>query len=476
MIVFHADGRGRLRYVSSAWGRVTGAPGASLIGEPATALVRPEDAALLQAELEAVARTGAEQSTARVALAGPQPSRVYRLRVGPGRGGDGVIGLLADVTDRERREAVLRQGERLASLGTLLATAAHELNNPLAAISGFSQLLLASKHPDETREALEMIHHEANRAARTVRDLLDFSRARQAERRSPVDLNAIVMHVAAARRYALETRGVISETILDPELPPVLGERSQLEQVVLALVVNAEQALAPLTDAAREAGGGARPMRLTVRTRSDDGRAVLEVSDTGSGIPPDELAQIWKPFWTTKPVGEGTGLGLAIAHGIVEGHGGSIEVASTEGEGSRFTVTLPAHAESAPGADDDTQSVRPLDVLIVGGTEKLEFLRRYLSTRGHAVLTARTGPRALTLVAQLPVDVVICEVGERPAAALNLARKLRAPGEHPPPRIVFALDDRASATTRERIAEVSGAAMLTTPFELDAVRRAVESA
>ena len=448
-----------------------------MLGEEVAALVRPEDGSLARAHIDAALRTGLEQASVIVALAGAQPGRVHRLRVGPARSADGptggLVGLLADVTEHERRESVLRQGERLASLGTLLATAAHELNNPLAAISGFSQLLLGSTHSAETREALEMIHHEASRAARTVRDLLGFSRARQMEQRAPVDLNTIVAHVVATRRYALETRGIACESVLEADLPPILAERSQLEQLVLALVVNAEQVLAPLTDQASRRGGSPR-LRLTLRTWSAGGRAHLEVADTGPGIAPDDLASIWEPFWTTKPEGEGTGLGLAIAHGIVEGHGGTIEVDSTEGEGSRFTVSLPACDQSVPDESDTVGSARPLDVLIVGRAETLEFLGRYLSSRGHAVLSARTANRALKMAAHVPVNVVICEVQKRDGPAIELARRLRDGQEGPKPRIIFATSQRPSAAARARLTNAGAGAILTTPYEIEVVRRAVE--
>ena len=477
VVVFETDAGGRILFVNEAWSRVAGVPIGTVLGEEVSALVRPEYASLVRAHVEAALRTGVEPVSVIVALAGAQPGRVHRLRVRPARADDvptgGLVGLLADVTEHERRESVLRQGERLASLGTLLATAAHELNNPLAAISGFSQLLLGSTHSAETREALEMIHHEASRAARTVRDLLGFSRARQMEQRAPVDLNAIVAHVVATRRYALETRGIAFESDLAPGLPPILAERSQLEQLVLALVVNAEQVLAPLADQASRRGGAPR-LRLSLRTWAADGRAHLEVADTGPGIAPDDLASIWEPFWTTKPEGEGTGLGLAIAHGIVEGHGGTIEVDSTEGEGSRFTVSLPTCDQTVPGESDSDGSARPLDVLLVGRTETLDFLGRYLSSRGHAVLTARTANRALRLAARVPVNVVICEVQKREAPAIELAMRLREGQERPRPRIIFATHERPSAAARERLVHAGAAAILTTPYEIELVRRAVE--
>ena len=464
--------------MSTAWERATAVPVARVLGEPASVLVLAEDHPVLEAQLSAVARTGLEQATATVRIAGPSPERVYRLRAGPARADGkltgGVVGLLADVTDHERREAALRHGERLASLGTLLATAAHELNNPLAAISGFSQLLLGSPHPAETREALGMIHHEAMRAARTVRELLGFSRARQLEQRAPVDLNAVIADVVASRRYALETRGIACDTRLDPKLPAVLAERAQLEQLVLALVINAEQVLERLADAAPQGVRGRQP-RLTIRTWPGEGRANAEVCDNGPGIPPDDLPSIWEPFWTTKPEGEGTGLGLAIAHGIVESHGGTIEVRSSGGEGTRFAVSLPACDDLPHPAQRDTEaSARPLDVLVVGRARSLVFLQRYLASRGHAVLTASTAGRALRLAGQVPVDVVICGLGGQETTTARLVSDLRSLGDHAPRRIVLALQRRSPAAGQGVPAIPGTAATLTPPYEIESVRRAVE--
>ena len=476
--MFETDADRRLRFVSAAWERATAIPTERLIGQPASALILPEDRGILEAQFDAVAQTGLEQTAATVRIAGPAPERLYRLRAGPARATDavsgGVVGLLADVTDHERREAALRHSERLASLGTLLATAAHELNNPLAAISGFSQLLLGSPHPDETREALGMIHHEATRAARTVRDLLGFSRARQMEQRVPVDINSVVAQLVATRRYALETRGIACEMDLGPSLPPVTGERSQLEQLILALVINAEQVLERLADAA-PGRAVTQPLRLAIRTWFSDGRVHLAVMDSGPGIPPDDLPSIWDPFWTTKPEGEGTGLGLAIAHGIVESHGGTIDVTSSDGAGTMFVVSLPACDDALPGDGSGTgASSRPLDVLVVGRARSLTFLQRYLASRGHAILTASTPARALRVARQVPLDVVICSVGRNEGAVAGLVRALRSLGDQAPGRIVLALQQRLSDADRGPLGATGAAMVLTPPYEIEAIRRAVE--
>src|SRR5688500_13494983 len=164
-------------------------------------------------------------------------------------------GIAEDITERRRRDELLRRSERMASLGTTLAGVAHELNNPLAAIGGFAQLMLRDgNYSEEDRAALQTIHHESNRAAKIVRDLLTFARREEGEQRERVDLNDVIGYLMATQRYAMETRGIEREVHLAPNLPPVFAERTQIEQVALNLLVNARQALEGMIDAPAQLG------------------------------------------------------------------------------------------------------------------------------------------------------------------------------------------------------------------------------
>jgi len=201
--------------------------------------------------------------------------------------GSGMVfydGIVDDVTDRIRQQELLRRTERMACLGATLAGVAHELNNPLAAILGFAQLLMKQEVDRDARLALETIDHEASRAGRIVRDLLTLVRKRDAERRVRSSLNDIVAYIAGTRRYALETHGITCDTDLDPRLPNVVGDRTQLEQVVLNLLNNAEQAIR----AVREEGG-----RIRIRTWADGSTAVLEVVSRKTGAR-ETLAAPWR--------------------------------------------------------------------------------------------------------------------------------------------------------------------------------------
>ena len=340
-------------------------------------------------------------------------------------GDDGAVhvdGIVEDLTERLHQQEALRRTERMACLGATLAGVAHELNNPLAAILGFTQLLLKKETDEESRLALETIDHEAARAGRIVRDLLTLARKPDAERRGRINLNDVVGYIVGTRRYALETHGIACLSALDPNLPPVFCDRAQLEQVVLNLLNNAEQAIR---------SSGEHAGTISIRTRAEGPAVVLEIEDDGPGIPDETRERIWEPFWTTKALGAGTGLGLTVVRDIVATHGGEISVARSaedvERAGARFVVRLPAlRHRSATLPDPRETASRALDVLVVDGDyQSAGFLTAFLSSRGHAALAAQNVDYALRLAEHLTFDAVICDsslaVGEAVLGALRSA-------------------------------------------------------
>ena len=238
----------------------------------------------------------------------------------------------------------LVQTDRLASLGTLAASVAHEINNPVAGVLNLSTLLerlMANGGYPPGREAefrkyLGMISTETARVGRIVSDLLAFSRGSK-PRRAPADLNKLVRTTLSLTEHKLKL--VNAETVLQlqDDLPPVECDSSQIQQVILNLILNGAQAMQPR-------GGGT----LTIRTRLlPDGKNVeLSVQDTGEGIAPENLNKIFDPFFTTKADGKGVGLGLAVSYGIVEAHGGELDVKSKRNEGATFIVSLPLKAQA----------------------------------------------------------------------------------------------------------------------------------
>ena len=241
--------------------------------------------------------------------------------------------------DERRLAEQLRQAEKMAALGELVAGVAHEINNPLTGISAFAELLLEDGLGDEQRESVRLIKREADRAVGVVRDLLAFSRKTEPEH-LPLQLDALLEHVVRMRAYALRAGGIALTLDLAPDLPPVRGDEAKLQQVILNLLLNAEYAL-------RESAVPRLPVRARATTTGTAG-VVIEVSDTGVGIAPDAVARIFEPFYTTKPPGEGTGLGLSVSYGIVQSHGGEITVRSTPGAGTTFAVALPSEPPLPP--------------------------------------------------------------------------------------------------------------------------------
>jgi PAS domain S-box-containing protein len=253
-------------------------------------------------------------------------------------GGDAVVGMLMiieDITDRVQLEEQLQISEKMASIGLLAAGVAHEVNTPLTGISSFTQMLLEGADPADPRTILlEKIERQTFRAAKIVNGLLNLSRPGTASNeRVEVDLNAVIMDVFSLLEHQFEVASIKVRRELAPTMVNVLGIEHQLQQVFLNLFLNARDAM--------PSGGW-----LSVATRMEGDRVVAEVADTGSGIPSEQIARIYDPFFTTKSIGRGTGLGLSITYGIVREHDGTIHCDSAVGQGTRFTMALP-HAPAA---------------------------------------------------------------------------------------------------------------------------------
>ncbi len=252
-------------------------------------------------------------------------------------------------------QAQLLQAAKLSAVGKLVSGVTHELNNPLSVVIGYGQLLLNRGVPDEIRRPLELMIAQGERMARIVQGLMLFSRQRKPERRV-IDLREVIGPVLALRDTQLGLTSIRLETDFGADVPPVLGDAHQLQQVFLNLLLNAEQAIQGSGVGVRRSGDC---IGVTTRMRRDrDGEWVIaQVSDNGAGIPAEVLPRIFEPFFTTKKVGEGAGLGLSVSYGIAEQHGGRLFAESRPGR-SVFTLELPAAREgtSAPEAAATAES------------------------------------------------------------------------------------------------------------------------
>ncbi|HEY3097569.1 MAG TPA: MASE4 domain-containing protein, partial [Methylomirabilota bacterium] len=262
-------------------------------------------------------------------------------------------------TVRERTDQLL-QSEKVATMGSLLAGVAHELNNPLAVVMGQAMLLQESAAESSYKTRADKIHAAAERCARIVKNFLALARNRPPER-GPVAVNGVITQAVELLAYELRTSAVEVELRLSDAVPVFQADGHQLHQVIVNLLANAHHAM-------RQATG---PRRITLTSEFDAAAARVRVivTDTGPGIPRDVQTRIFEPFFTTKPAGEGTGLGLSLCRGIVEEHGGTLTVDSEPGRGATFVVALPATAAATAtdgaGTIDRVRPVSPKAILVV---------------------------------------------------------------------------------------------------------------
>jgi C4-dicarboxylate-specific signal transduction histidine kinase len=242
----------------------------------------------------------------------------------------GSIVVARDITQQKRIEEQLILADRLASIGELSSGIAHELNNPLTSVIGFSQLLIEGDVPDDIKEDLSIVYSEAQRAASIVKNLLTFAR-----KHTPVkqlsQINAVIEDVLRLRTYEQKVNNIEVEKHLATNLPEIMIDPFQMQQVFLNIIVNAEFAMLE----AHNKG------KLVITTEKSENIMRITFTDDGSGITKENLKHMFDPFFTTKEVGKGTGLGLSICHGIVTEHGGQIYARSGKGEGATFIIELP---------------------------------------------------------------------------------------------------------------------------------------
>jgi two-component system cell cycle sensor histidine kinase/response regulator CckA len=348
----------------------------------------------------------------------------------------GIVSVARDITERKQLEAQLRQAQKVESIGELAAGVAHDFNNLLTPISGFADLLLW-KAPEGSKEQehLRQIQVAAQRAVALTRQLRLFSRQEEGERR-PVGLNSVIKETRDLLAHSLP-REIAIELRLEPELGVVKADPSQISQVLMNLCVNARDAMpegGTLTLETRNMTLDEEYARLHLGAQPGD-YVRLSVSDTGCGMSPEVQARLFEPFFTTKEPGKGTGLGLAVVYGVVEEHGGFINVYSQEGRGSTFHIYLPA-IESAVEEGEVEVLELPTGtetILVVDDEEAVRALgQRVLELCGYTVLTAENGLQALEVYQthRGEIDLVVLDVGMPEMGGRECLRRLRevAPG------------------------------------------------
>ncbi len=395
---------------------------------------------------------------------------VKRVTIG---GQDRVLALARDITEKKRSAEELArqressyQREKLAALGSLLAGVAHELNNPLSVVVARAVMLEEESYP-AAQVAASKIRTAAERCARIVRTFLAMARQQPPER-GPVAVNEVVSAALDMTAYTVRTSSIEVALDLARDIPPILADPDQLHQVLLNLIVNAQQVL-------QDRPG---PRRIRVASRYDPGAGVIRiaVADNGPGIPEHLRARVFEPYFTTKPTGLGTGMGLAVSHGIIEAHGGALTLDCPEMGGAVFTITLPAGPMDATRADagpSHEASASPRRILIVDDEAEIrETLAEILSGAQHNVATAGSGREALERMATEHYDVILTDIRMPDLDGRTLYREIERRWPEQAKRVVFVTGDSFASTLHDFASEC-GRPVIEKPFVPKDVRRVV---
>ena len=389
-------------------------------------------------------------------------------------GTDGALrleALIRDVSERKKLEDQARdlyhqllQAEKLAALGQTISGVAHELNNPLATILTWAERLSQLPLDEASRRGLEAILSESERAARIVRNLLTFARKRHTTR-TMINLNEVVRETLALRSYEQRVTNITIVEALASGLPSVFADPHQVKQVLLNLIINAEQAMLSAH------GRGT----LVVRTWHDVEREslVLEVNDDGPGVPDEVQTKIFDPFFTTKDVGKGTGLGLTVAYAIIQEHGGRITLRSVPGGGASFFVELPARPEMprparrsrAPRSSPVAEATNAAVLIVEDEPALAAAVAEAMRDAGFEVDHAGDGEAGLARIQQRAYDLVVCDLKMPRLDGRAFYRAIATTSPALARRVIFVTGD-VVGTDAERFLDESGCRWLAKPFRL----------
>lgn len=379
-----------------------------------------------------------------------------------------VIHSIQDVTAERRARQLLEHTERLVTIGQMAAGVAHEINNPLNVIVGMAELLYEDLKGENERQMAERIREQALRIGRITKNLLTFARPRPQEF-APIDVNELVREVLEMKAYHLRSNNIAVVLNLSEEPLLILGDKLQLQQALLNIVNNAE-------DAMSEQGGST----LTITTEHSENFVRLTVEDTGTGIPPEHLPHIFDPFFTTKPVGKGTGLGLAIVYGIVTGHGGRIWAENKAEGGARFVIEFPtAEQIEKPSQSKTLQekfSKKPtgLRILIVDDEPGIaSVLKAMLSRDGHEVEAVTDGLEVRRLLLERDYDMVLCDLKMPKVDGTQIYRWVQEFKPSLASRFIVMTGDFLSPTS-QRVLQEWRLPVLHKPFRMDELRALLE--
>jgi signal transduction histidine kinase len=450
------DAHGTIRRANRVFAELIQTPVTALPGRPWLGLLPP-------AWSDPVARAIAEATATSVEIRSGE--RVLVLTAIPMAEPGSAVLVFEDQTDKRRLQEQLIQSEKMSAIGQLIAGVAHDLNNPLASVVGFSDFLAeAGDVPPSLVEPLQVIRQEAERAANIVKNLLSFARSQEEERKLQ-SIKPIIDSTLALLRNQLMAHKVEATLEVEPGLPEVQVNGNQIKQVFVNLINNACQAIASDAPSGR--------LWITAK-RGRDGIAV-SVTDSGPGMSEEIAARVFEPFFTTKEEGEGTGLGLSICQGILKEHGGRISLETAPRHGATFTVELPV-GTAAPRPEAEPVASgggRPLHILVVDDEPHiLHYMRATLESWGHTVELASDGTYALERALAGAFDVIICDLRMPHLSGRDMYSKLVRQDPRAAERIIFATGDTVRGDTLQFL-EGLGRPYLHKPFTLAELRRAL---
>ena len=367
------------------------------------------------------------------------------------------------------QQEALYQSEKLAAMGSLLSGVAHELNNPLAVVLMYVDLLREELGHSPLLELIDEVTRAAERCKRLVHAFLTLARQHTPDR-TAVSLNSLVTDTVELLAYTLQVDNITVHLELAENLPLLWADAHQIQQVITSLITNAHQAL-------RESLA-LRQLTLTTRCNATRTCVTLAVTDTGPGVPPALQARIFEPFFTTKPVGIGTGLGLSLCKGIIEQHGGTITMTSQPGQGATFCVELPVEAVCAPAPvspeRDQIPAVPDKSILIIDDEPSIASgLKRLLSRDGYTVETVANGHLALTKLQERSYDLLLSDMRMPEIDGPSLYQTLERQYPHLLRRVIFLTGDTLNPETK-RFLDQSAAPCLTKPCTVAEIRRAIQ--
>ncbi len=367
-------------------------------------------------------------------------TRVLDLRLVKAKGyrdsGSIYYGTARDITEKKELQNRLLQSEKLSLMGEIISEVTHELNNPLSGIMGFAELLLLDKSLNpESKKDIEKILEETERASKIIKNFLTFSRRYEPQKKS-CNINQILESVLEIRAYDMNVSNIKVIRNLDDNIHLTMADPNQLRQVFLNLVSNAIYSMKKSD----------KPRTLTIKTQKKGDKIIISISDTGKGIPKENIKRIFKAFFTTKEVGKGTGLGLSISKSIIEEHGGTIRAESTPGKGATFIIELPLEESvEEPTTQEKKQEGKPLRglrILVVDDEETiLDFISMIFTKEGSVIDKALDGKKATEYLEKYDYDIIISDFKMPTMNGFELYDWIKQHKPHLTKRVAFVTGD-----------------------------------